>query len=62
MQRSNDCPVCKTEWSGDAFVGERAAPTKKPNVRRSGAGSNANTSRNTRDDRDQDSDPDEVAD
>ncbi|KAL8912310.1 MAG: hypothetical protein Q9171_002682 [Xanthocarpia ochracea] len=65
--RIKQCVACKeivtiTEWTGDVFVGERAAPTKKPSVRRSGAGWSANTSRNTRDDRDQDSDPDEVAD
>ncbi|CAL8581490.1 hypothetical protein XPA_007180 [Xanthoria parietina] len=54
MQRSNGCPVCKTEWTGDSFVGERAAP------RRSGAGSNANTSRITVDDPDQNNDPDEI--
>ncbi|KAL8922536.1 MAG: hypothetical protein Q9172_003517 [Xanthocarpia lactea] len=65
--RIKQCVACKeivtmTEWTGDVYVGERAAPTKKPSVRRSGGGSNANTSRNTRDDRDQDIDPDEVAD
>ena len=25
MQRSRQCPVCKTEWTGEDFVGERAA-------------------------------------
>ncbi|KAL8658361.1 MAG: hypothetical protein Q9226_001071 [Calogaya cf. arnoldii] len=59
MQRSNDCPVCKTEWTGDVFVGERAAPTK-PNGRRSAAGLNANASRMTVGDLDQNSDPEEV--
>lgn len=46
MQRSRDCPLCKTEWTGDNFVGERAAPqTGQQGRRRSGGGSNVNTSR-----------------
>ncbi|KAI4187518.1 MAG: hypothetical protein L6R41_002764 [Letrouitia leprolyta] len=46
MQRSRDCPLCKTEWIGDNFVGERAAPkTGQQGRRRSGGGSDANTSR-----------------
>ncbi|KAL8647394.1 MAG: hypothetical protein Q9210_005588 [Variospora velana] len=50
MQRSRDCPLCKTEWSGKDFVGERAAPkTNKQGSRRSGGGSNANTSQVIRD-------------
>ncbi|KAL8758006.1 MAG: hypothetical protein Q9199_001790 [Rusavskia elegans] len=60
MQRSNGCPVCKTEWTGDVFVGERAAPAS---TRRSGAGSNAITSRTSRitvDIPGQNSDPDEM--
>ncbi|KAL8790432.1 MAG: hypothetical protein Q9213_000584 [Squamulea squamosa] len=62
MQRSNDCPVCKTEWTGNVFVGERAASTNKSSGRRSGAGSNANTSRVTVNDPDQNSDADDVED
>ncbi|KAL9001409.1 MAG: hypothetical protein Q9188_005465 [Gyalolechia gomerana] len=51
MQRSRDCPLCKTGWTGDDFVGERAAPKMgRQGRRRSGGGSNANTSRITTDD------------
>ncbi|KAL8897959.1 MAG: hypothetical protein Q9192_002328 [Flavoplaca navasiana] len=55
MQRSDTCPVCKTEWTSDVFVGERAAPTNKRV-----AGSNADTSRITMDGPDQSSDPSEI--
>ena len=38
MQKSKKCPLCKTDWTGNDFVGERAAaPTSK---RGSGVGSN----------------------
>lgn len=47
MQRSRDCPLCKTEWTGNDFVGERAAPKNQQARRRGGGGSNANTSRIT---------------
>ncbi|KAL8938980.1 MAG: hypothetical protein Q9216_003606 [Gyalolechia sp. 2 TL-2023] len=50
MQRSKDCPLCKTGWTGEDFVGERAAPkTGQPGSRRSRGGFNANTSRVTTD-------------
>ncbi|KAI4146517.1 MAG: hypothetical protein L6R39_003436 [Caloplaca ligustica] len=46
MQRSRNCPLCKTEWTGNDFVGERAAPkANKQGSRRSGGISSANTSR-----------------
>ncbi|KAL8717460.1 MAG: hypothetical protein Q9225_005299 [Loekoesia sp. 1 TL-2023] len=46
--RSRDCPLCKTGWTGNDFVGERAAPkTGQQGRRRNGAGSNANTLRVT---------------
>ena len=38
--------MCKAEWTGKNFVGERAAPsTSKQTSRRSGDGSNAISSR-----------------
>ncbi|MCJ1243321.1 hypothetical protein MMC30_000518 [Trapelia coarctata] len=41
VQKSKKCPLCKTDWTGNDFVGERAAAgTDKPQ-RRSGGGSNA---------------------
>ncbi|KAL8955519.1 MAG: hypothetical protein Q9183_006612 [Haloplaca sp. 2 TL-2023] len=44
--RSRTCPMCKTEWTGNDYVGDRAAPSSnKSGGRRSGAGSNANNSR-----------------
>ncbi|KAI4108449.1 MAG: hypothetical protein L6R37_001053 [Teloschistes peruensis] len=51
MPRIKQCAACKeivtmTEWMGNDFVGERAAPsTQKSGKRRSGGGSNANRSR-----------------
>ncbi|KAL9010129.1 MAG: hypothetical protein Q9173_004907 [Seirophora scorigena] len=46
MQRSRNCPLCKTEWSGKDFVGERAVlKTHKQGSRRSRGIANANTSR-----------------
>lgn len=27
MQREEKCPVCKADWTGDNFVGERAITT-----------------------------------
>lgn len=27
MQREEKCPVCKTDWTGDNFVGEKAITT-----------------------------------
>ncbi|KAL8829240.1 MAG: hypothetical protein Q9170_006261 [Blastenia crenularia] len=47
MQRSRDCPLCKTEWTGSDYVGERAAPKASQQGRRRTGGSNANTSRVT---------------
>ncbi|KAL8868299.1 MAG: hypothetical protein Q9174_005082 [Haloplaca sp. 1 TL-2023] len=45
-QRSRKCPICQTDWTGNDYVGERAAPnTNKSGSRRSGTGSNANSSR-----------------
>lgn len=52
MQRSRDCPLCKTEWTGNDFVGERAAPKNSQQAkRRNGGDSNVNASRITTDER-----------
>ncbi|KAL8729591.1 MAG: hypothetical protein Q9166_004671 [cf. Caloplaca sp. 2 TL-2023] len=62
--RIKQCVACKeivtmTEWTGNNYVGERAAPTtNKSGGRRSRGGSNANTSRITTDEPDQDVDED----
>ncbi|KAL8949330.1 MAG: hypothetical protein Q9222_004555 [Ikaeria aurantiellina] len=47
MQRSTGCPLCKSEWTGSDFVGERAAPTidKQRGRRSNRRESSANTSR-----------------
>ncbi|KAL8707679.1 MAG: hypothetical protein Q9220_007341 [cf. Caloplaca sp. 1 TL-2023] len=47
MQRSTSCPLCKSEWTGNDFVGERAAPTndRHRGVRSDGRESSAHTSR-----------------
>ena len=39
-QSSKKCPLCKTDWTGSDFVGERAAISTqhKPAKRRSGSG------------------------
>lgn len=29
MQRSNVCPVCKTQWDGKSYVGERSITTSE---------------------------------
>ncbi|KAL8805364.1 MAG: hypothetical protein Q9200_005457 [Gallowayella weberi] len=62
MQRPNNCPVCRTEWTGNDFVGERAASATKSGGRRSGGGSNANSSRITIDEADQTHDEEEASD
>ncbi|KAL8682838.1 MAG: hypothetical protein Q9186_001167 [Xanthomendoza sp. 1 TL-2023] len=62
MQRSNNCPVCRTEWTGNDFVGERAAPATKPGGRRSGWGSNVDTSRTTVDEAGQNDGEEEASD
>jgi len=41
VQKSKKCLLCKTDWTGNDFVGERAAATTPKPQRRSGAGSNA---------------------
>ena len=33
MQKSRTCPICKTEWTGKDFVGERAAVDLKAKAR-----------------------------
>lgn len=55
MQRSQKCPVCKTDWTGRDFVGEKAITTSDGYLqgkRRSGAGggraSNAQSQRRNR--------------
>ncbi|KAI4227119.1 MAG: hypothetical protein L6R40_008224 [Gallowayella cf. fulva] len=63
--RIKQCIACKeivtmTKWTGNDFVGERAAPVAKPGSRRSGGGSNAITSRITVDEPDQDEEEDEA--
>ena len=33
MQKSRTCPICKAEWTGKDFVGERAAVDMKAKAR-----------------------------
>lgn len=33
MQKSRTCPVCKAEWTGKDYVGERAAVDMKAKAR-----------------------------
>ncbi|MCJ1329226.1 hypothetical protein MMC10_005904 [Thelotrema lepadinum] len=39
IQKSRKCPSCKTDWSGEDFVGERAAPDTSNRRSSHGAGS-----------------------
>lgn len=46
MQQAEKCPVCKQDWPGDKFVGERAiAATNRRQSRIDNANANASTSR-----------------
>ena len=44
VQKSKKCPLCKTDWTGNDFVGERAAVATTKGSKRSGRGSNARAS------------------
>ena len=33
MQKARKCPICKAEWTGQDFVGERAAVNMKERAR-----------------------------
>lgn len=37
-QKSRKCPLCQTDWTGNDFVGERAAITAPSRKRKSGSG------------------------
>ena len=37
VQKSKKCPLCKTDWTGNDFVGERAVATTAKSKPRSGA-------------------------
>jgi len=44
VQKANKCPLCRTEWTGKDFVGEKAVTTTEKYLqgkRRSGGAANA---------------------